>query len=218
MVGPGSTSAVTDTPSDPAAAAQDELVLVMDFGSQTAQLITRRVRDQNVFCQLVRHDLTAERIRELNPRGLILSGGPASVYGDGAPKIDPKILDLGIPILGICYGMQITCHTLGSRILPANSREFGRAACSQAESGRTDNPLFDGIPQTFTAWMSHGDQVESLTGDFEPLASTSTCGNAAVRHRSRPIFGLQFHPEVTHTEFGGQIIGNFVRNICASAH
>lgn len=189
-------------------------MLVMDFGSQTAQLITRRVRDQNVFCQLVRHDLTAERIKSLNPRGLILSGGPASVYSDCAPQIDPEIFNLGIPILGICYGMQITCQTLGGRILPAASREFGRAPCSQNDSKKSDNSLFDGIPKTFTAWMSHGDQVETLTGDFEPIASTSTCPNAAIRHKSRPVFGLQFHPEVTHTEYGGQLLGNFVRNIC----
>ncbi|MFN5585704.1 MAG: glutamine-hydrolyzing GMP synthase, partial [Planctomyces sp.] len=186
--------------------------LVMDFGSQTAQLIARRVRDQNVFCQIVRHDLTAERIRQLAPRGLILSGGPASVYGPGSPKVDPAIFQLGIPVLGICYGMQITCHTLGGRILPAHSREFGRAPCSRIDSA--DSRLFDGLPNTFTAWMSHGDQVETLTGDFTAIASTATCPNAAVRHRNLPIYGLQFHPEVTHTEFGGQLLANFVRHIC----
>jgi len=194
-------------------AAAEELVLVLDFGSQTAQLIARRVRDQNVFCQIVRHDLSAARIRELNPSGLIFSGGPASVYADGAPAIDPDILDLGIPVLGICYGMQITCHTLGGRILPADSREFGRAPCTHSASADT-NQLFHGLPATFTAWMSHGDQVEALSGDFETIASTATCPNAAVRHHSRPIYGLQFHPEVTHTEFGGQLLGNFVRRIC----
>lgn len=209
----GSTSASTSSPAKNAAA-QDELVLVMDFGSQTAQLITRRVRDQNVFCQLVRHDLTADRIKALNPKGLILSGGPASVYGEGSPKIDPAIFQLGIPILGICYGMQITCYTLGGRILPAHSREFGRSPCTQTSTAAAGNLLFEGIPQTFTAWMSHGDQVESLTGDFDPIASTSTCPNAAVKHKTLPIYGLQFHPEVTHTEFGGQLLGNFVRNIC----
>lgn len=210
----GSASASSSSPSKNAAAAQDELVLVMDFGSQTAQLITRRVRDQNVFCQLVRHDLTADRIKALNPKGLILSGGPASVYGEGSPKIDPAIFKLGIPILGICYGMQITCNTLGSRILPAHSREFGRSPCTQSSTAVAGNLLFDGLPQTFTAWMSHGDQVESLTGDFDPIASTSTCPNAAVKHKTLPIYGLQFHPEVTHTEFGGQLLGNFVRNVC----
>jgi GMP synthase (glutamine-hydrolysing) len=212
MSGAGS-STQTAPPAAPASVQQD-LILVMDFGGQTAQLITRRVREQNVFCQLVRHDLSADRIRALNPKGLILSGGPASVYGDGAPQIDPKILELGIPVLGICYGMQIACYALGSRILPAHSREFGRSPVVTAENGRSTNPLFDGIPQSFIVWMSHGDQVEMLTGDFEPIASTSTCPNAAVQHTTRPIYGIQFHPEVTHTEYGGQLLGNFVRTIC----
>ncbi len=190
-------SAETESLTKSSAVAHDELVLVMDFGGQTAQLIARRVRDQNVFCQVVRHELSADRIRELNPKGLILSGGPASVYGDGAPSIDPKIFDLHIPVLGICYGMQIMCYALGSRILPAHSREFGRAPCTQSGSDSRANPLFEGIPSTFTAWMSHGDQVETLTGDFEPIAATSTCQNAAVRHKTRALFGLLFHPEVT---------------------
>ncbi len=195
------------------ASSSEEKVLVLDFGSQTAQLIARRVRDQNVFCQIVRHDLTADRIRELKPKGLILSGGPASVYGEGSPKVDPKIFELGIPVLGICYGMQITCYSLGGRILPAHSREFGRSPCSLRDTA-AGNPLFQGIPSTFTAWMSHGDQVELLTGDYESIASTATCPNAAMRHRTLPIYGIQFHPEVTHTEFGGQLLANFVKNIC----
>lgn len=190
--------------------ASQDTVLVLDFGGQTAQLIARRVRDQQVFCQIVRHDLSADRVKAINPKGLILSGGPASVYGAGSPQVDPGIFELGIPVLGICYGMQVTCHTLGGKILPAESREFGRSPCGQIGN----NPLFDGLPATFVAWMSHGDQVDTLTGDFEPIASTSTCPNAAVRHRDLPIYGLQFHPEVTHTEFGAQLLGNFVRNIC----
>jgi GMP synthase (glutamine-hydrolysing) len=189
---------------------QDDVVLVLDFGSQTTQLIARRVRDQNVLAQIVRHDLTAQRIQDLNPRGLILSGGPSSVYDKGAPGIDPAIFDLGIPILGICYGMQISCKTLGGEILAAKSREFGRAPCRVASR----NPLFGSIPETFTAWMSHGDQVGKLAEGFESIAATETCPNAAVRHVSRPVYGLQFHPEVTHTDFGGQLLGNFVRDIC----
>ncbi|MDA1232460.1 MAG: GMP synthase (glutamine-hydrolyzing), partial [Planctomycetota bacterium] len=146
----------------------------MDFGSQTAQLIARRVREQNVFCQVVRHDLAVERIRELNPKGIILSGGPASVYGPGAPTIDPEILDMTVPVLGICYGMHLACYALGGKILPAHAREFGRAPCTQTSTGAATNPLFADIPKTFTAWMSHGDQVETLAGDFETIASTST--------------------------------------------
>ncbi|MEP3479796.1 MAG: glutamine-hydrolyzing GMP synthase [Fuerstiella sp.] len=182
----------------------------MDFGSQTAQLIARRVRDQNVFCQIVRHDLTADRIKEINPKGLILSGGPASVYGEGAPSVDSAIYDLGIPILGICYGMQITCHTLGGQILPADSREFGRAPCTST----SDNPLFRNVPKTFTAWMSHGDQLGQLDGSFKVIAATETCPNAGIQHTSQPIYGIQFHPEVTHTEHGGTLLKNFVVDIC----
>jgi len=188
----------------------EELVLVLDFGSQTAQLIARRVRDQNVFCQLVRHDLSAERIRELKPRGLILSGGPASVYGEKAPQPNPEIFELGIPILGICYGMQASCRAMGSRVAPGVSREFGRTSCRvHAPEG-----LLDGIPESFTVWMSHGDQVEDLSDHFVSLAQTDTCPFAAVKHHSRPIYGLQFHPEVTHTEHGGRLLANFVKNIC----
>lgn len=187
-----------------------DVVLVMDFGSQTAQLIARRVRDQNVFCQIVRHDLTAERIRQINPKGLILSGGPASVYAENAPVIDAQIYDLGIPILGICYGMQITCHTLGGKILPAESREFGRAPCTSTANNR----LFKDVPKTFTAWMSHGDQLGQLDGSFQVIAATETCPNAGIQHTSKPIYGIQFHPEVTHTEHGGTLLKNFVVDIC----
>ncbi len=188
----------------------EECVLVLDFGSQTAQLIARRVREQNVFTQLVRHDLTAERIRELNPKGLILSGGPASVYGEGAPQIDPAIFDLGIPVLGICYGMQIACRALGGNVQPGESREFGRKEITV----EAVDPLFDGIPESSVVWMSHGDQVENLGDGFRALATTDTCPFAAVRHESRPIYGLQFHPEVTHTDFGGSLLANFVKNVC----
>ena len=206
----GSTSTINSENAKTNSSGQDDVVLVLDFGGQTAQLIARRVRDQNVFCQLVRHDLSADRIRELAPKGLILSGGPASVYGEGAPQVDPAIFDLGIPVLGICYGLHLMCHTLGGEILPADSREFGRAPCSS--TGK--NKLFADIPETLTAWMSHGDQIRAMSESFESIASTETCPNAAVRHRDKQIYGLQFHPEVTHTEFGGQLLRNFVRDIC----
>lgn len=204
-----STSASGSTDAADSVVTQDT-ILVMDFGSQTAQLIARRVRDEDVFCQIVRHDLTADRIRELNPKGLILSGGPASVYGENAPQVDPGVFELGIPVLGICYGMQLTCHTLGGEILPADSREFGRAPCSVANAGE----LLDGIPETFNAWMSHGDQVRSVIAGFETIASTATCPNAAIQDVERRIYGIQFHPEVTHTQHGAKLLGNFVKNIC----
>ena len=187
-----------------------ETVLVLDFGGQTAQLIARRVREQNVYCHLVRPDLPIERIRELAPRGLILSGGPASVYDAGAPKPDPRIFDLGIPVLGICYGMQAMCRALGNEVSPGDHREFGRTACHVLG----DSDLFQGVSREFVVWMSHGDQVKNLSAQWNALASTGDCPAAAVQHHSRPIFGLQFHPEVTHTQFGGVLLGNFVRNIC----
>lgn len=190
--------------------AQSERVLVLDFGGQTAQLIARRVREQNVFCQMVRHDLTAERIRELNPRGLILSGGPASVYDKNAPQPDPAIFELGIPVLGICYGLHVACRAMGSSVVPGVSREFGLASCNVDDS----DPLFEGIDDETRVWMSHGDQVEDLSENFISIGKTSTCLNAAVRHKSRPIWGLQFHPEVTHTEHGGRMLANFVLGVC----
>lgn len=188
----------------------DELVLVFDFGSQFAQLIARRVRELNVFCQIVRHDLPAERVRELNPKGIILSGGPSSVYESGAPKCDPGIFDLGIPVLGICYGMQLGCEALGGKVGSAEAREYGRAALTVTDS----NQIFQGVPKETTVWMSHGDQVQSVSGDFASLAVTETCPIAAVKHRTRPFFGLQFHPEVSHTPHGGVMLANFLRDAC----
>jgi GMP synthase (glutamine-hydrolysing) len=187
-----------------------ERILILDFGSQYSQLIARRVREQNVFCQLVRHDLSAQRIQELQPRGLIFSGGPDSVYAPKAPRCDPDLLRLGIPVLGICYGMQLACQALGSDVKPSANREFGRAHC------RVINPdeLLVDVARETTVWMSHGDQVHSVNGDFEALAGTDTCPVAAVKHRKLPVFGLQFHPEVSHTPEGKQILHNFLYRIC----
>lgn len=190
---------------------ENELVLILDFGAQYGQLIARRVREQNVFCQLVRHDLPASRIAELRPRGLILSGGPSSVYEPKAPRCDPAIFDLNIPVLGICYGMQLACQVLGGQVKPGTTRgEFGRAQCRVL----TADTLFAGVPEETTVWMSHGDQVQVTNGDFIPLASTPTCPVTAVRHVRRPIFGLQFHPEVSHTVHGSRLLRNFLYDIC----
>ncbi len=188
----------------------EEVVLVFDFGSQTAQLIARRVREQNVFCQVVRHDLSAERVREINPKGIIFSGGPSSVYDEDSPQPDPEIFNLNIPMLGICYGMQVLCKYMGSDVKPSDSREFGRTTCQIHET----SGLFDGISHELTVWMSHGDQVNDLDVKFLSLAATPTCPYAAVKHQHLPLYGLQFHPEVTHTELGGQLLANFVRKIC----
>jgi len=197
-------------PEQPATGQQAERVLVLDFGSQYAQLIARRVREQHVYCEIVRHDITAARIRELAPRGIILSGGPASVYDEGAPRCDPAIFRLGIPVLGICYGMQLACDALGGRVGRAAAREYGRSECEVVEA----DSLFAGVPGRTEVWMSHGDQVDGIAAEFVPLARTATCPFAAVRHKSLPVFGLQFHPEVTHTPAGGTILANFLSKTC----
>lgn len=188
----------------------DERVLVFDFGSQYAQLIARRVRQENVYCEIVRHDLSAARVRELAPKGIILSGGPASVYEAGAPKCDPELFRLGLPVLGICYGMQLACQALGGQVQNAPAREYGRAHCRVTGASE----LFAGIPGELDVWMSHGDQVSQVSADFQPLAATDTCPFAAVKHRQLPIYGLQFHPEVTHTPQGLKILGNFLKSVC----
>jgi GMP synthase (glutamine-hydrolysing) len=188
----------------------DERVLVLDFGSQYAQLIARRVREQNVYCEIVRHDLTAERISELQPKGIILSGGPASVYAEGAPQCDPAIFRLGIPVLGICYGMQLACEALGEQVGSTPTREFGRAVCRVS----AENELFAGLPDETQVWMSHGDQLPKVSEQFVPLAATDTCPVAAVKHHELPVYGLQFHPEVTHTPAGGQLLRNFLISVC----
>lgn len=187
-----------------------ETVLVLDFGSQYAQLIARRVREQNVYCEIIRHDLSAAAISAKKPSGIILSGGPASVYEDGAPKCDPELFRLGLPVLCICYGMQLACEALGGRVSHCESREYGRASLRIGDS----EDLLAGLPPEMDVWMSHGDQVEEVSADFLPLAATSTCPYAAVKHKSLPVFGLQFHPEVTHTPLGGTILHNFLYAVC----
>ena len=183
-----------------------ETVLILDFGSQYAQLIARRVREAGVFSLLVAPDEPIERLKGRNPKAIILSGGPASVFEKGAPRCDPRIFDLGIPVLGICYGMQLGCQMLGAEVTAAPHREFGRARLDVGSGG----DLFAGLPEQTTVWMSHGDQVTRLGSEFIPLASTDTCPAAAVRHRSKPFWGLQFHPEVTHTPHGIDILRNFL--------
>ncbi|MFN9914040.1 MAG: glutamine-hydrolyzing GMP synthase, partial [Pirellulaceae bacterium] len=172
-------------------------------------LIARRVREENVYCEIVRHSISAETIRQRKPAAIILSGGPNSVYEAGAPRCDPKLFELGIPILGICYGMQLISETLGGKVTHSPAREYGRSRLHIANM----DSLFAGFPHEIDVWMSHGDQVSDLSRDFVALASTSTCPYAAVAHRSRPVYGLQFHPEVTHTSLGGTLIHNFLYNI-----
>ena len=191
----------------------DRPVLVLDFGSQYVQLIARRVREKQAFARIVRHDITPERVRELNPLALILSGGPSSVYEPNAPRCDPALFDMGIPVLAICYGMQLVCEALGGRVEPAPAREYGRAECQIVDA--TD-PLFENVPARSNVWMSHGDQVHASGAAFVPVAATATCPLAAVRHRTLPVYGLQFHPEVAHTPHGATILGNFLDGVCQS--
>ncbi len=191
-------------------AGQSESIVILDFGSQYAQLIARRVRENGVYSVLARPDVTVDELRELNPRGLIFTGGPSSVYDEGAPRFREEVLDLDVPILGICYGMQIASQALGATIKPAGSREFGRAQLTIDEP----DELLKHVPRQTSVWMSHGDQLEDTGEDFLPLARTATCPYAAVRHKTRPFYGVQFHPEVTHTPHGGEIFANFLYEIC----
>lgn len=187
-----------------------ERVLILDFGSQYAQLIARRVREQNVYCEIVKHDITPEQIANHNPSGLILSGGPNSVYEEGAPRCHPGIFELGIPVLGICYGMQLACDRLGGKVDSTPTREYGRARCQVS----AHDELFDDFPESTEVWMSHGDQVHQVSDDFVSLARTDTCPVAAVKHQSLPVYGLQFHPEVTHTPQGRTLLKNFLYKVC----
>ena len=188
-----------------------QTVPILDFGAQYVQLIARRVREAGVYSVLVRPDISLAELRALNPIGIILSGGPASVYEKDAPRCDPKIFDLGVPVLGICYGMQIAAQLLGGDVKPGKSREYGR---TKLHLTAPDDPLLQGVPADTTVWMSHGDQVQDLGPDFLPLASTPTCPLAAMRHKSQPFFAVQFHPEVTHTPHGTQMLENFLYRIC----
>ncbi len=190
----------------------EEFVAILDFGSQYAQLIARRVREQHVYCEILPCDIPAEALAKREPRGIILSGGPASVYAPGAPRADQGIFRLGVPTLGICYGMQLGCDVLGGRVSPAPAREYGRASLTVVEP----EGLLEGLPRDTTVWMSHGDLVAGLSSDFQVLARTENCPFAAVRWKKGPFYGLQFHPEVAHTPMGARILANFLK-LCGTS-
>lgn len=185
-------------------------IAVLDFGSQYTQLIARRIREQHVYSEIVRHDIAAEKLASRKPRGIVISGGPASVFETNAPMCDPGIYELGIPVLGICYGMQMTARLLGGTVKPGNSREYGNARVNVIDH----SSLFHGLPNVLDVWMSHGDQVAHLPEGFNVLAETRTCSAAAMEHPGRKIFGLQFHPEVVHTPLGKEVLHRFVFNVC----
>ncbi len=193
------------SPSSPA-----ERVLVLDFGAQYSQLIARKVREQQVYAEIVPGDLSAAEIAARQPRGLILSGGPASVYEDGAPTCDPAIFELGVPVLGICYGLQLLAYRLGGRVGGGAHREYGANEVRWLDG----SPLRGALPETMPVWMSHGDAVQELPAGFEALAATATCPVAAAGDPRRQLYGVQFHPEVTHTPNGPELLSNFVHDIC----
>ncbi len=188
---------------------QDEVV-VLDYGGQYSQLIARRVRECGVFSELLPHHVGIEEIRKRSPRGLILSGGPASVYADGAPSLDPELLELGIPVLGICYGMQAMVHSLGGRVEGAEVGEFGRSQLTVQEHGR----LLAGLPAEQSCWMSHRDTVYEPPPGAVALASSTESPVAAFEDSGRGLYGIQFHPEVVHTPYGTQILTRFLADIC----
>ena len=190
---------------------QHEKILVLDFGSQYSQLIARRIRECHVFSQVLPFNTPPEKIAAERPAGVILSGGPASVYAAGSPQIDPAVFALGIPVLGICYGMQLMIHTLGGKVAPGEAREFGRA---EMELTAPEDPLFRGIPAKLQVWMSHGDKVVAYPAGARVIARTANTENAAVAIDWRNIYGIQFHPEVVHTSHGFEIIRNFCLGIC----
>ncbi len=187
-----------------------EKILIIDFGSQFTQLITRRVREENVFSEIHSHNFTFDEIKEFNPTGIILSGGPMSVYDTDAPDLDERILKLNIPVLGICYGLQLISKKLGGKVEPAKDREYGKAILNVVES----SPLFIGVSNDSTVWMSHGDYLTELPKGFKIIAKSDHSPIAAVANESEKIYGVQFHPEVVHTVEGKKIIHNFLFDIC----
>ena len=188
----------------------EELILIIDFYGQYNQLIARRVRECNVYSEIVPFNTSIEKIKEKNPKGIIFTGGPASVYGEDAPKCDPEIFNLGIPVLGICYGMQLMTYILGGKVQRADKREYGVTAVNIDNSSK----LFAGFDATNDCLMSHTDFVAELPEGFENIGSTDHCPNAAMQNREKNFYGIQFHPEVNHTNRGTEILRNFVYNIC----
>jgi len=193
----------------------DGKILILDFGSQYTMLIARRVRELKVYCEIHPFHMTTEEIRTFAPAGIILSGGPASVYEENAPRISREVLEMGVPVLGICYGMQLIAHLLGGEVARAAGREYGFANIQ----GEWGDPLFLGIEEfrhkmTIQVWMSHGDRIETLPRGFIPIARSGNSPLAAMADRARNLYGVQFHPEVAHTPKGKEILSNFLFRIC----
>ena len=189
---------------------KNELILILDFGGQYNQLIARRVRECNVYSEVVPYDISIEKIKEKAPKGIIFTGGPASVYGEDSPKCAKEIFDLGIPVLGICYGMQLMTHTLGGNVSKANTREYGTTKVNI----NNNSPLFQGFENTNDFLMSHTDFVSEVPNGFKNIGSTEHCPNAAMENPDKKLYGIQFHPEVNLSVNGTKVIENFLFNIC----
>ncbi len=188
----------------------EEKILIIDFGSQYTQLIARRIREAKVFSLVKPYSASIDEIKKINPKGIILSGGPQSVYAENAYSVDRKIFDLGIPVLGICYGLQLICKLLKGKVEPAENREYGKAVLKLEKN----NDLFLDVKENSTVWMSHGDLITQLPDNFITLATSGSSPNSAIADNEKKIYGVQFHPEVNHTEEGEKIIGNFLFKIC----
>ncbi len=205
----GKSTAGQSIAGQPATAAL-QTIAILDFGSQYTQLIARRVRELGVFSRILAPDAAVADLADPAICGIVLSGGPNSVHEEGSPRLDPAILELGKPVLGVCYGMQLLNHLFGGTVVPGTRREYGRAEVSVEGTC----PLFEGLVSSQAVWMSHGDRLEKIAGDFHVVAKTPSGVVAAMQHGQKPIFGLQFHPEVTHTPQGREILDNFLFRIC----
>ncbi len=188
------------------------MILILDFGSQYTQLIARRLRELEIYAEILPYNTSLETLRSKNPRGLILSGGPSSVHASKSPKIRHEILGCGVPVLGICYGMQLLVQMHGGKVAASKKREFGHAKIRV----RGDNPLFKGLPKNMDVWMSHGDKAKTLGNGFRVLAKTTAAPYAAIGDPARGLYGVQFHPEVAHTPQGARLLRNFARDICGN--
>jgi len=186
-----------------------EKIIVLDFGSQYSHLICRRIREFSVYAELVPYDISSEELKKMNPKGIIFSGGPSSVYNEDAPKPDEELFNLNLPLLGICYGHQLIVNKFGGKVKRAN-KEYGSSLLSMEK----DSGLLDGIGKSIRAWMSHGDEAEEIPSNFDVIGHTENSHAAAIANTNRTIFGIQFHPEVVHTERGTDILKNFVLNVC----
>ena len=188
----------------------NELIIILDFGSQYNQLIARRVRECKVYCELIHYNTPLQKIRSMKPCGIIFSGGPSSVYEKNAPKLNKEIFELGVPILGICYGMQLMAHMLGGEVGETEKHEYGKTELTVLE----DEILFEGLNPKLICWMSHGDIVKEIPHKFKVLAHTPNSPIAAMANFKSSLFGVQFHPEVVHTPWGIEIIRNFLYKVC----